>query len=139
MYLYNYRNDDKEAKKCLREAREIRRKYVFQLQLPSNDAKEVISSDLAVTFKQNDKGIFEVYASSSAGKLEQSETGTSQHSADTANIFPVADWNTFSMDYERCRSIVKESKKVNTFCTKRLTVLEYLFDAHMLLNSDAEN
>ena len=55
-------SDNKEAKQCLREAREIRRKYVYPLPSLTDDAKEVISSDSAqrVTFKQNDKGIFEV-------------------------------------------------------------------------------
>ena len=133
-------SDDNEAKKQLQKVREIRRKYVYPLPLPDDAA---ITSDSAlptVIYKQNDEGIFEVYVSSAAGESERSETDTSHHkSSDTTNIFPVKDWNEFSRDYEFCRSIVKDNKKVNTFCTKRLTVLEYLFDAHMLLNSEAEN
>ena len=132
---YVYLSDEKEAKQCLLEARDIRRKYAFPMPQPT----AMISSEstLSLIFKQNDRGIFEVYVSNNSGESEQSETDTSQ-STDT-NLFPVADWDAFSRDYERCRSIVKDNKKVNTFSAKRLTILEYMFDAHILLNSEAEN
>lgn len=132
---YVYLSDEKEAKQCLLEARDIRRKYAFPMPQPT--AMISSKSTLSLIFKQNDRGIFEVYVSNNYGESEQSETDTSQ-STDT-NLFPVADWDAFSRDYERCRSIVKDNKKVNTFSAKRLTILEYMFDAHILLNSEAEN